>query len=413
MNVAAALGMLDAEGMGDGLASLPACREIVPGSGELAGLWVKPGRYFNAHYLFRGHDGREIRASAFTLEESRIERLLESRRQHTCATLGDISCPACTCGRAGSNVLLQVFPWDPRLPTLGRCLDAKQVRKVSEGVLEIEAAEARAYRPGMRCQIAYSTRQGRGMFGKVAVESRGNGYSFRTHGTLASALRASTCAIRVPAALAYLERLSLTLVEGVEGTSLYDLLAAGASPLAEVGAAAAALAAFHAVGDVVEDRRHGVDEERALVEAWVSLSRALFPELSSTLDECLRCLGETAVAAAPPSATVHRDFYDKQVLCVEGAAPAVIDLDTTARGDREIDVANFCAQLRFRALQYGRESLYAEMEDAFLGAYPASLDAVRLDWYRRATLVRLACSYVLRPRWRHVVPRTFALALGD
>jgi Ser/Thr protein kinase RdoA (MazF antagonist) len=109
---------------------------------------------------------------------------------------------------------------------------------------------------------------------------------------------------------------------------------------------------------------------------------------------------------------VHRDFYDKQVLCLDDAAPAVIDLDTAARGDREIDVANFCAHLRFRALQHGREPLYAELEDAFLGAYPATLDRHRLDWYRRATLVRLACNYALRPRWRHVAPRALALVLG-
>ena len=89
----------------------------------------------------------------------------------------------------------------------------------------------------------------------------------------------------------------------------------------------------------------------------------------------------------------------------------MIDFDTAAWGDPEVDVANFCAHLRLRAAQHGREPLCAEMEDVFLGAYPAPLDRRRLDWYRRATLVRLGCSYALRPRWRHIAPRVLEGAL--
>jgi hypothetical protein len=411
MNAATALAMLDAETMRDAIASLPACADVAAGSGELAALWVKPGRYFNAHYRFLGGDGREIRASSFLVDAQRAARILESGRAHTCATRGDLACPACTTARVGEDLIVQAFPWDYRLPTLERCLDAKRVRRATEGLPKIDAAVARAYRPGMRCQIEYGAAEHRGMFGKVAVEQRGEGYSFLTHRTLAAALASSTRSIRVPAALAYVESLRLTLVEGVDGTSVHDLVDAGARPIAAVVAAAVALAAIHALESVVEDRHYGVDQEQELVGQWVGLCRELFPDLAAALDECLRVLAETRVAPAPPAATVHRDFYDKQVLCLDGAAPAVIDLDTAARGDREIDVANFCAHLRFRALQHGREPLYGELEDAFLGAYPETLDRRRLEWYRRATLVRLACNYALRPRWRHVAPRALALAL--
>jgi hypothetical protein len=406
MNVETVRMMIDPSAMSGVLAELPTFEDATRGSVELTALWVKPGRHFNTHYVLRDAADRERRVSAFLVEESRATRVLEANRTHTCGDPSDSSCRACGTRVVGGTLLLQVFPGDYRLPTLGRCLDAKRVRRASgDQGLDVRSATVRAYRPGMRCQILYLTRDDRVVYGKVSVERRGAGYGFRTHQKLYGMLAPCGDALEVSRPVAYLDELDLTLVEGLDGMSFHDLVDSGTQPIEEAAAAARALGVFHGIDCVVPDRPYTIRDEEELVREWVAFTRELFPALRPALDVCTRMLTETTLPPSEQRAVLHRDFYDKQILCRSGRPPALIDLDTAAWGDHELDVANFSAHLALRAIQHGRREDYRALDAAFLGAYPMRLEVARLDWYRRAALTRLACNYALRPRWRKIVPR--------
>jgi len=101
---------------------------------------------------------------------------------------------------------------------------------------------------------------------------------------------------------------------------------------------------------------------------------------------------------------VHRDLHVKQVLVTADGEVGVLDLDTLAKGDPAVDVANFLAHLELRSLQghYSpdRAGLAAA---AFVDGYrPDRALRARLTAYTAATRVRLACVYAFRPRWRHL-----------
>jgi aminoglycoside phosphotransferase (APT) family kinase protein len=105
---------------------------------------------------------------------------------------------------------------------------------------------------------------------------------------------------------------------------------------------------------------------------------------------------------------VHRDFYDKQIL-VAPAGIGLLDLDTTCLGDGEIDVANFCAHLRLRSLQWHDSAeAWAPFAARFVAVYRACrprTDMRRVRWYLASALLRLACLYALRPSWHALAPR--------
>jgi hypothetical protein len=403
MNVTTALRMLDVDTMRAVFAEVPALAGV-SGPVELATLWVKPGRYFNAHYRV-GKAG----ISAFIVERERGERVLAKSCEHTCDGGDRLDCRACGTRLAADDLLLQVFPWDYRLPTLPQCLDTTRVRRAVPA-LEVTASTVKAYRPGMRCQIAYDTQSGGKVFGKVAVERRGDGYSFRTQQRLYAALSSRRPAVAIPEPLDYVEPLRLTVVAAVEGTSLHDLADAARQQFPEARAAARAIGELHSLGAIIDDRIYGTADEMDLVTKWVGLAQQLFPELASAFDARLHALIAAKPENAEPRAVLHRDFHDKQILFREGAVPVLLDMDTAASGDPELDIGNFCAHLRLRAIQHDRRELCERLEEAFLGAYPHRFDLHRMEWYRRAALLRLACNYGLRPRWRHIAERVIEAA---
>lgn len=411
MNVDSAALLLDEEGIAsDLLAVTPADTAFVRGP-EMVSLWVKPGRYFNVYYRFVREDGSTFGVAAHVVDPERGKRIVAAAGKHTCTKSGEVPCGSCSTKLTRPDVLVQAFPLDYRLPGLPRCLDARILRAAAPN-LEVETCEVKAYRPGMRCAIRYETGSGKGVFGKVSVESRGRGYAFRTQARVRDAILAADLPLRVPEPLAYVEELGLTVVSELRGTSLHDRITAGCAVDAEIGIAARALASFHALPLVVEERAFGADDELRLVEDWTTLASALFPELATALGEARRRLASDRPAEhAPAAALLHRDFHDKQVLFEDGEALAVLDLDTAAAGDRELDVANFCAHMWLRGLQSDRAGDALRWSEGFVSAYAHSLDRDRFDWYRRATLARLACNYALRPRWRYLAAELASAAL--
>ena len=100
---------------------------------------------------------------------------------------------------------------------------------------------------------------------------------------------------------------------------------------------------------------------------------------------------------------LHRDLHDQQLL-FDGARLGLLDFDTAALGEPELDLANLSVHLELRAAQglldpalraAGQEAVTAVAR--VLGADPG-----RLAVHAEATRLRLACVYAFRPRWRAV-----------
>ncbi|MFF0944627.1 hypothetical protein ACFYE2_10420 [Kocuria sp. CPCC 205300] len=148
------------------------------------------------------------------------------------------------------------------------------------------------------------------------------------------------------------------------------------------------------------------DEARALVR-WAGHLDA-FPGLLAaprgTVAALARRIGDDLVA--PPGdrrarAVLHRDLHDKQVL-YDGERLALLDFDTAAVGEPELDLANLTVHLDLRVAQGLLDpSLRAAGQEAVAAvAGVLGADPVRLAAHAEATRLRLACVYAFRPRWR-------------
>ena len=139
---------------------------------------------------------------------------------------------------------------------------------------------------------------------------------------------------------------------------------------------------------------------------WVPVAATLFPELAEETGFCLRAL-ESKIPDPPARlTTIHRDFYDKQVM-VHDSQVVLLDFDTLTLGDPNLDLGNFLAHVRLRRLQYpARRETLARAGEKFLtgyGSLPSGLED--LAWWQTAALLRLVVVYSLRPSWQHLVSR--------
>lgn len=417
MDLTRAKRLLDVAEMTPVLAELPVFSGKSLSEVELLVSWVKPGRHFNAHYRVStqadGDDSGQFAVSAFVVEPARGRRTVAKAGEHSCASGGgDSRCRRCTNTFVEPDLLLQQFPWDYRLPSLRRCLEPRRVNRAWGGGRELKGCRVIAYRPGMRCQIAYNGVDGSMVYGKVAVEKRGRGYTYQTQCDLYEAIQSAGVNLRIPRPLAYLEDLELALVEAGEGVSMGDLIDDGADCRQAMLTVAGAAAELHDIDTSITERTYTVANELDLLETWTSLCSQIFPHLRADLTAAHDCLRKAAPPVIAPGAVLHRDFYDKQILLGQGP-PTLLDMDTACVGDAELDIGNFCAHLLLRGVQEGDPERYRRWHDDFVGAYPRGLDASRLMWYQRASLLRLACYYALRPRWLHIAPALISASVDE
>ncbi|MGX5356828.1 hypothetical protein [Kocuria sp. KH4] len=153
--------------------------------------------------------------------------------------------------------------------------------------------------------------------------------------------------------------------------------------------------------------RHTAEDEARTLARWAGHLDA-FPGLleapRGAVAALAHRLGEELTAAPAGRrgrAVLHRDLHDKQLL-FDGARLGLLDFDTAALGEPELDLANLSVHLELRAAQGLLDApLRAAGQEAVavvagrLGAEPGRL-AVHAD----ATRLRLACVYAFRPRWR-------------
>jgi hypothetical protein len=202
------------------------------------------------------------------------------------------------------------------------------------------------------------------------------------------------------------DELGGTLVLGaLAGRPLHDLLG-GPRAAGAIAAAAAAVRALHEqpLPDAVRKRRHGPDEEAAVLAGW--LERLLWhePALYARIGQrARRVIDDLAAMSLPARRLIHRDLHDKQILVGDDGTVSLIGLDGLSAGDPALDLANLAAHFELRALQSGAPGAGAAARAALLDGYGASIALRRrAEVYERAALVRLACVYAFRPRWARV-----------
>ncbi len=192
----------------------------------------------------------------------------------------------------------------------------------------------------------------------------------------------------VPGLVGYFPDWQMLVMENVPGTSLAEL--EGEAFANGVRMAGRAIARLHHC-KLDAERKHDPEDEVQLLEGWVRLTGEVHDGLRDVtakamvdVREALLGLGET------PTALVHRDFYEKQVI-IDGERTALIDFDTLCKADPAIDLGNVIAHIRLaRAKGIAVEG---GLEDSFLDAY-GSTDADlprRVEVYTRATILRLVC----------------------
>lgn len=293
-------------------------------------------------------------------------------------------------------------------PFLADCLNRSMHRKESLSGCEVDILR---YRPGKRCVLRYRLGASRLEAGDVHERSFiGKAYGNRADGADVFAImlglyrnrfgRDSSDGIRIPEPLGYIPELHMVLMEDVPSPSLAKSFS---SPhvIDDLQAAARALGKIHACPSTV-DKKYEVEEEVSSLEQWVARAVQLYPDLAGSFESCLRGISESAHhIRCPEPVLVHGDFWHKQVLIGRNEV-TIVDFDTIGNADPARDVGNFLAYLKYT----GAELRWTEEEtrryaEVFLAAYrlptPPALKT-GIDFYYRASLLRLACVVSRQPK---------------
>jgi aminoglycoside phosphotransferase (APT) family kinase protein len=201
------------------------------------------------------------------------------------------------------------------------------------------------------------------------------------------------CGATVPRVVSYDPGLRLLLATFEPGEPVVSRLDGDWHAI--VPAVARALAALHALpapdwgnatpAEIVADLRRRVD---ALC-GWL-------PDQAAALRSALASQEQRAARLPTPAALTHGDFGAGQLLWQRGRL-VVLDFDKCGRGDPALDLGNFTAQLRRRALLDGLAAPIHEMRNLLLDVYTREAgDAAgdrgdltaRVTWYEHMVLLR-------------------------
>lgn len=297
------------------------------------------------------------------------------------------------------------FPDDPRLKYLSTLGKPSRMRRELAEHLSTESSPRiryRSYKPLYRSMIEYR-------FGKRPLEAlflkAQTRYGYNSTRKVYRALETSAGAadLGIPLPLAYLAKRHAIVWPAVEGTSLRSLLRRGDDGL--IDCAGHALAQLHKLPISLE-RRHDRARELETVAVWVQAAAGVYSQWRGDLLEIQDSLERiTSVLPAPRLRPAHRDFHDEQLL-VHGDRVRVLDLDTAAMAEPELDVANFLAHLALNAeIDQSRTDDVARFLIAYQDEAAEVIDQRLVDWYRGSALLRLGCVYSFRAGGDKRVPR--------
>ncbi len=271
-----------------------------------------------------------------------------------------------------------------------------------------------AHRLGKRCVARLSAGDGRpgaSAIAKMFAARRDRArHAYRQMQMLVGAGFGPRAAVRIPRPLALAARWDTVLMEDVSGAPVCCL--SRPDPAAGAAGAGRALAALHRAA-IEPDRRHGVDDELAILDEWVRRVAQVYPRRAAAFDAAFSAVrGRLERCRAFTPVAVHRDFHEKQVAVRDDGSAVLMDFDTLCVSDAALDAGNFVAHLELAEIE-GRIPDAAATTHAFEAGYGAPPDrgfADRVQAHRRATLLRLACLHAFAAHRAACVDRLLARA---
>jgi|GEM_PF-3342666 len=316
------------------------------------------------------------------------------------------------------RLVVPIFPFDPKLKMLVQFFDSASGPRLLQplagaiglnGTAQLAKVEVLGYRLERRGTLSVSVQErtrtvslvaklvrpekAAGLFEELqALEKNGFGAT-------------SDKNIRVPHPLAVTPE-GILWLEAVFDLSLHDLI--GTEPYVSACRSAGFVLQRLQSAKLPNLPTFSVEEAQAQLKTLALETTQIYPVLCESIEDVWQQLESNAPAVAEKKTVpVHRDFYDKQLL-VGANRITLLDTDTLSFGDPASDVGNFLAHLILRSNQHLLpEKTLAQAKKDFLEAYNSNTSLVmgkefekRIKWWEAATLLRLACLYSLRPRWR-------------
>ena len=258
------------------------------------------------------------------------------------------------------GMLVQVFPYDRRLPTLP-LLMAEPLPELESPLLarfgpgnwtsEVWNVEPVRYRAELGAALrltvqgqddATSRRIERRFYAKVY---RDEGKGQQTHQALRALwkeARANGEGFTVARPLAYLSGLRTLLQEEAPGTPLEEILLGDRDATAAVRRVAQALAAFNQGDAPATTRPHFLADQVAVLERARRLLGWACPHLRDEVESIIE--GVLAGLQEVPLGPTHRDLKPDHIF-VDGERTIFIDLDSLAKADPVLDPAYLLARL--------------------------------------------------------------------
>jgi Phosphotransferase enzyme family len=258
------------------------------------------------------------------------------------------------------GMLVQVFPYDRRLPTLP-LLIAEPLPELKVPLLarfgpgtwrtDVWNVEPVRYRAGLGAALrltvqgqddATDRRIERRFYAKVYRDERQGQQTHQVLRELWKQARANGEGFTVARPLAYLSGLRTLLQEEAPGSTLEEILLRESDPTAALHRVAQALAAFNQGDAPATTQPHLLADQAAVLERARKLLGWACPHLRMEVESIIE--GVLAGLEDVPLGPTHRDLKPDHIF-VDGERTIFIDLDSLAKADPVLDPAYLLARL--------------------------------------------------------------------
>ncbi|MEZ5064342.1 MAG: phosphotransferase [bacterium] len=286
-----------------------------------------------------------------------------------------------------SGLFFRVSPADPALPSLAALGSAPGLLEAMDG----GPADLVAHRFERRAVLRLRRNDAPPAWMKLWAKDTASRVV-----ELHERLESAADSFRVARAQVHDRRRRLVLFDDLAGVSLHDRLA-DLEP--EEGERLARL--LHAITsiDAPDLPAWTAADELANVDRFVERVRRIRPEAADDLAARVEAFRAESAPEDGPLGLTHRDLHDKQIVLGPDGRYGVLDWDLAAAASPALDAGNLVAHLALRGRQRPELAprLDAVAESLSRNWCRDANDARRLDWWTRATLLRLVAVYALRP----------------